>query len=201
MRVKLRTLFIVWAVLVSLTLWAFVDSLSAGITRPVIHQSELKWSSYHAYHCMLYSGGDTATFSYSRINKTLKACKANKRWAKRTVKKLHLMRYPVKKRVKRIFNYVFENWDYDENAEWLETAIRTGTANCSAYADLFYVLCKASKIPVRYVIGWTDDGTVKGWHCWNRVKIKNKWHWIDCTWGLTPRRKLWKSHSRICETW
>ena len=201
MKIKLRTLIIVWVLLLALTLWLFVDSLSASITRPLIPKSELKWSSYHAYHCLLYWNGDKITYSGSRIRQTLKACEGNKKWAKRIVKKLHLMRYPVKKRVRKIYDYIYWEYDYDQRYVWLEQARKSGWANCSAYADLFYALCKASKVPVRYVIGWADNGTTATWHSWNRVRIKKRWYWIDCTWDYWLSRKLWRSHSRIIEEW
>lgn len=196
MKVKLRTLVIVWVLLLALTLWAFVDSLSASITRPIITQSELKWSSYRAYHCLAYHG-DMVVFSNNRISQTLKACEKNKAWAKRMVKKLHLMRYPIKKRVRKIYNYIYWTYDYDSRYVWLEQARTSGWANCSAYADLFYVLCKASNIPVRYIIGKADGE----WHAWNRVRIKKKWYWVDCTWDYWLSRKLWRTHSRIIEEW
>ena len=197
MRIKLRTLFIVWVILFSLTLWAFVDSISAGITRPLIPKSELKWSSYHAYHSLLYWDGDKVTFSAKRMRITLKACIGNKAWAKRMAKKLHLMRYPVKKRVRKIFEYITEDYEYDTDYIWLEQARKKGRANCSAFADMFYALCKASKVPVRYVIGKANGS----WHCFNKVKIKKKWYWIDCTWDYWLSKKLWRTHSRIIEEW
>lgn len=201
MKVKLRTIVIVWVLLFALTLWTFVDSLSASITRPLIPKSELKWSSYHAYHSLLYWDDDKVTFSASRLRTTLKACKGNKRWAYKMVKRLHLMRYPVKKRVKKIFFYITTTYGYDSSYRWLEQARGNARANCSAFADLFYVLCKASKVPVRYVMGWVVDGSESGWHCWNRVKIKKRWYWIDCTWGHWLSRKLWRTHSNIVEEW
>ena len=201
MKTKLKYLVMAWCLAVGIMLWLFVDSLSANITRPLIPKSELKWSSYHAYHSLLYWEGDKVTFSASKLRTTLKACEGNKAWAKRMVKKLHLMRYPVKKRVRKIYDYIYWTYDYDSNYVWLEQARKSGYANCSAYADLFYCLCKASKVPVRYVIGWADSGTNRGWHCWNRVKIKRTWYWIDCTWGRWLSRKLWRSHSRIVEEW
>ena len=90
MSIRLRTLFIVWVIIVSLTLWALIDSLSAGITRPVIPKSELKWSSYHAYHSILYWDGDKVTYSMSRIRQVLKSCEGNRKWAKKMVKRLKL---------------------------------------------------------------------------------------------------------------
>ena len=195
MRVKLRTLLIAWIVILAILLWAFIDSLSASITRPVIRNSELKWSSYHAYHCILYWNGDAVTFSNSRVRQTLKACALNKRWAKRKVKRW--MKYSPKKRVRKIFDYITDSYEYDRDYVWLEQARGHGKANCSAYADMFYALCKAARIPVRYVMGWAGGG----WHCWNRVKIKKKWYWVDCTWGRWISKKLWSDHGRIIEEW
>lgn len=197
MKIKLRTLVIVWVLLFTLTLWLFVDSLSASITRPLIRKSELKWSSYHAYHCLMYWNGDAVTYSAKKLRQTLKACEGNKKWAYKMVKKLHLMRYPVKKRVRKIYNYIFYEYEYDFKYWYLEQARKAGYANCSAYADLFYVLCKASKIPVRYIIGIAGDE----WHSWNRVKVGKRWYWIDCTWARYLSRKLWKDHYNIVEEW
>lgn len=197
MRIRIRTLFIVWVIIVSLALWVLVDNLSAGITRPLIPQSNLKWSSYHAYHCIIMWEGDRVTYSASRIRQTLKACEANKKWAKKMVKRLKLKKCSVRKKVSRIFDYIVTSYDYDSDYVWLEQARRSGVANCSAFADLFYALCKAAKVPVRYIIGQADGG----YHCWNKVKIKKRWYWIDCTWGLWLSKKLWKSHGRIVEEW
>lgn len=157
MRIRIRTLFIVWVLLTALALWALIDSLSAGrITRPLIPQSNLKWSSYHAYHCIIMWDGDRVTYSASRIRQTLKACEGNRKWAKRMVKRLKLNKCSVKKKVQRIFDYIVTSYGYDSNYVWLEQARRSGAANCSAFADLFYALCKAAKVPVRYVIGHAD---------------------------------------------
>lgn len=197
MRIRIRTLFIVWVFLTALALWALIDSLSAGITRPLIPQSNLKWSSYHAYHCIIMWEGDRVTYSASRIRQTLKACEGNRKWAKKMVKRLKLKKCSVRKKVSRIFNYITEGYDYDSAYIWLEQARRSGAANCSAYADLFYALCKAAKVPVRYIIGQADGG----YHCWNRVRLKHTWYWIDCTWGLWLSKKLWKTHGRIVEEW
>lgn len=197
-RVRLHTLLTVWVLLTALALWALIDSLSAGrITRPLIPQSNLKWSSYHAYHCIIMWEGDRVTYSASRIRQTLKACEGNRKWAKKMVKRLKLKKCFVRKKVSRIFDYIVTSYGYDSNYVWLEQARRSGAANCSAFADLFYALCKAAKVPVRYIIGQADGG----YHCWNRVRIKHTWYWIDCTWGLWLSKKLWKTHGRIVEEW
>lgn len=199
MKIKLKYLVAIWIACVAILIYCIK---SDAYTRPVIRRSDLAWSSYHAYHCILYWVDDKVTFSNARIRATLKAATKNKAWAKKRVKKLKLNKVHVtKKKVARIYDYIIENYDYDSSQQWLEQAVKTHRANCSAYADLFYVLCKAAKIPVRYEIGWTQDDSGKGWHCWNRVKIKKKWYWVDCTWGLPPAKKLWKTHSRIIEEW
>lgn len=199
MKIKLKYLVAIWIACVAILIYCIK---SDAYTRPVIRRSDLAWSSYHAYHCILYWVDDKVTFSNARIRATLKAAAKNKAWAKKRVKKLKLSKVHVtKKKVARIYDYIIENYDYDSSQQWLEQAVKTHRANCSAYADLFYVLCKAAKIPVRYEIGWTQDDSGKGWHCWNRVKIKKKWYWVDCTWGLPPAKKLWKTHSRIIEEW
>lgn len=200
MKIKVKHLFIAWALIVALLLWAFIDSVSA-YTKPVIRYSDLSWSSYHSYHCIKQWCDDTdeMIIYMSKMRSTLRLGQTNKQWAKKKVKKW--MKYPVKKRVHKIFDYITENYEYDSDVVWLEDARRVGRANCSAFADLFYVLCKASKIPVTYVIGWANNGRTAWWHCWNRVKVQKKWYWIDCTWGNWLSRKLWRTHSRIIEEW
>lgn len=196
MRIKIKHLFIAWALIMALLLWAFIDSVSA-YTKPVIRYSELSWSSYRAYHSIKQwrTDNDEMIVYMSKLRTTLRLGQTNKAWAKRKVKKW--MKYPVRKRVRKIFDYVTENFEYDSDVVWIEDARRVGRANCSAFADLFYVLCKASKIPVMYVIGRAGGD----WHCWNRVRIKKTWYWIDCTWGNWLSRKLWRTHSRIIEEW
>ena len=68
--------------------------------------------------------------------------------------------------------------------------------DCAGIASAFYVACRVSGIPVRYVIGW--DGI--GCHAWNRVKWKGKWYWIDCTYGEYLTRRLWPGFS-VMESW
>lgn len=200
MRIKLKYLIAVWIVIVLFTLYCLHDSVHA-YTKPVIRYSELSWSSYRAYHSIKqwrYDNDEMIVYM-GKLRTTLRLGQTNKQWAKRKVRKW--MKYPVRKRVRRIFDYVTENYEYDSDIVWLEDARRVGRANCSAFADLFYVLCKASKIPVQYIIGWANNGQSAWWHSWNRVKIKKKWYWIDCTWGHWISRKLWRTHSRIIEEW
>ena len=75
-------------------------------------------------------------------------------------------------------------------------AFQKRKADCAGIAAAFYVLCKAKKIPVRYIIGWYDGEC----HAWNRVKIRKKWYYVDCTWKRKFSKKLWKKYS-IMESW
>ena len=197
MRIKIKTLFIVWAVLFLLALWAFVDSLSAT-TRPIIKNSELKWSSYHAYKLL----ADDQLVKSKDVRQLIEAAQQNKAWARKTVKKLKLMRLSPKKRVLRILRYTARLYTYDIKVRFVEDARRLKRANCAAYADTMYILCKASKIPVRYIIGY--DGAEC--HAWCRVKIGRKWYWSDPTRndglsGYTLSRTLWTTYHRIIEEW
>lgn len=198
MRIKLKTLFIVWVLLLALTLWLFVDSLSATITRPLIPKTDLKWSSYHAYKLL----ADDQLVKTKDIRQLIEAARQNQAWARRTVKKLKLMKLSPKKRVLRILRYIARLYTYDIRVRFVEDARRLKRANCAAYADTMYILCKASKIPVRYIIGY--DGAEC--HAWCRVKIGRKWYWSDPTRndglnGYALSRTLWTAHHRIFEEW
>ena len=170
-------------------------------TRPVIRESVLSWSSWHAYCCIINRYDDRTTeVVNSAIRDTIKVAKQNRAWARKMVKKLKLNKISDKKAVYRICEYIEDNYDYDSTKGFLELAIKSKRANCTAYADLFYVLCKARKIPVRYIRGTASDKDAYS-HCWNQVKINKKWYWVDTCWGYRPRRKLWKDHFGIIETW
>lgn len=173
----------------------------AQYTRPIIRSSLLSWSSWHAYCCIINrEDKEYTTIINKEVPNVLKAAKQNKKWATKTVKKLKLNKMKDKKAVNCICEYIEDTYDYDSREGWLEGAIKKKRANCTAYADLFYVLCKASKIPVRYIRG-TAKGSYTSSHCWNQVKINKKWYWVDTCWGYRPRQKLWKDHCGIIEVW
>ena len=136
-------------------------------TRPVIRKSLLSWSSYHTYCCIIdRHDKEYTTVINDEIYNVLSAAQQNRKWAKKISKKLKLNKITKKKAVCKICKYIEDNYTYDSSQGWLEYAIKTHRANCSAYADLFYVLCKACKIPVRYIIGMADGVEVYS-HCWN----------------------------------
>lgn len=170
-------------------------------TRPVIRYSLLSWSSYHAYCSILDRQSKEKTIVFnSTLKDTIKIAKQNKIWAKKIIKKLKLNKMSKKKSVYKICNYIDDQFSYNEKIRWVEYAIKTKEANCTAYADLFYILCKARKIPVRYVIGMANGIEISS-HCWNQVKINKKWYWVDTCWSYRPSKKLWKNHYKIKEIW
>ena len=124
MKVKLRTLVIAWCLLFGITLWLFVDSLSASITRPLIRQSELRWSSYHAYELI----ENRETVKTSDVRSLIESARDNEQWARKTVKKLKLMKLKPRKRVRKIFDYIYWNYTYDRTYTWLEQARVAKTA-------------------------------------------------------------------------
>lgn len=75
-------------------------------------------------------------------------------------------------------------------------AFTSHQADCAGKSAAFYVLCKAHKIPVRYVIGWTKGAC----HAWNQVKIGGRWYWIDCTYGYWLERTQFDGRT-VMEMW
>lgn len=198
MKVKLKYLAIAWCILFAITLWAFVDSLSATVTRPFIRNTELKWSSYHAYKIL----EDEYIVKVKDVRDLITASKQNKAWARKTVKKLKLKKLKPKKRVLKILKYIKKLYRYDIKVRFIEDARRLKRANCAAYADTMYILCKASGIPVRYIIGYDGDAC----HAWCRVKIGKKWYWSDPTrndglYGYALSRTLWTDYHNIVDEW
>ena len=197
-KAKLRTLCIVWIAVIGFLILALVSD--ASITQPFIPNSTFKWSSYHAYR--LLSDGDV--FMQAKdIHELIIISNNNRKWAERVVKKLKLSKLSKRKRVHKILSWIARTYSYDVTQKYVEQARVTHRANCSAYADIMYVLCKAAKIPVRYIIGF-DSGTC---HAWNRVKVGKKWYWSDptrydgCYNGYAMSRTLWSGYGRIIEEW
>ena len=109
MKIKLKYLALIWIACIAILVFCM---RSDAYTRPVIRKSELSWSSYHAYHSILYWEGDKVTFSNARIRTTLKAAEKNKAWAKKKVKKLKISRLPTtKKKARRIYNNIDDKWE------------------------------------------------------------------------------------------
>ena len=68
--------------------------------------------------------------------------------------------------------------------------------DCAAMSEALYVMCKKNGIQVRYIIGWAEGVC----HAWNRVKIGNKWYYIDTAMGRYLCEKLYDGYT-IMEYW
>ncbi|RAJ87570.1 transglutaminase superfamily protein [Chitinophaga dinghuensis] len=77
----------------------------------------------------------------------------------------------------------------DVYKDTLEAAVRTLTSRkaiCQGYCSLFYEVCKQASIPLHLVSGYVyinGQLALDGGHSWLGIKLNNKWHIIDPTWG------------------
>ena len=82
-------------------------------------------------------------------------------------------------------NYV-NNGDYTSAPGWAYGAcgvLLHGEGVCQSYAVAFYMMATAAGVECEYVRGTaTNSSGIPGGHAWNRVKINDKWYYIDCTW-------------------
>ena len=217
MRVKARTLFIGWAVIIAVLLWAFqADGYTVdlhGGTFPtkdmsiwelhryksttMMRKSPLKWEPFRAYlevdrhvHIDCEYNQSCLTIDCDLVALLKDDASFNKRFAK-----AFKVSGSVKHRVRQIYRYCSKTV-YVPHVKTARQVFTLRQGDCAGIASAFYVLCKAKGIPVRYVIGWTRTSC----HAWNRVKIKGKWYWVDCTQCKWLKRKLWK-HYKIMEKW
>ena len=100
-----------------------------------------------------------------------------------------------KQRVKKIYDYCRKT-TYEAHRKTARDVFESRTADCAGISEAFYVMCRKNKIPVRYIIGWTEYGC----HAWNRVRVKGKWYYVDATLERYLSRSLWKGYS-VMETW
>lgn len=100
-----------------------------------------------------------------------------------------------KKKVRRIFNYL-KKTEYTLHKKTARDVFQHRQGDCAGIASAFYCMCKVKKIPVRYIIGWVDDGC----HAWNQVKINGKWWYIDCSSGCWLTKQPWDNFT-VMESW
>lgn len=100
-----------------------------------------------------------------------------------------------KQKIRRIYNYLLKT-EYVLHKKTAREVFQDRQGDCAGVASAFYVMCKVKKIPVRYIIGWVDDGC----HAWNLVKVNGKWWHIDCTSGTWLTKKPW-DHFTVMEMW
>lgn len=98
-------------------------------------------------------------------------------------------------KIRKIYNYLLKT-KYVLHKKTAREVFQYRQGDCAGVASAFYVMCKVKKIPVRYIIGWVDDGC----HAWNMVKVNGKWWHIDCTAGCWLTKKPW-DHYTVMEMW
>ena len=91
---------------------------------------------------------------------------------------LHSQRDYIK--IKRIYEYVTENFSYDTDLEKYTDydGVTTGEMVCQGYALLIYRLMTEAGIPCRIIAG-TGRGEAHGW---NAVQLRGIWYELDATW-------------------
>ena len=71
----------------------------------------------------------------------------------------------------------------------LNYTLRRHSAICGGYAELFQILCKATGVECKIVVGYSkaDEKSIGTYqradHAWNVVKIQGDWKLVDVTWG------------------
>lgn len=100
-----------------------------------------------------------------------------------------------KKQVRQIYRYLLKT-EYVLHKKTAREVFQDRQGDCAGIASAFYVMCKVKRIPVKYVIGWVDDGL----HAWNMVKVGGKWWHIDCTSGTWLTKNPW-DHFTVMEMW
>lgn len=222
MKVNLKYLLIAWGVIIVLLLWAVKvnASLDSRVTKSLtggavstkshslwqLHQykdtkllrkSPLCWCPYHSfievwYHVKVYSGQNRnwIEIDTNLVDKLSPEANYNRAFAK------HFKVSGTRRnKVWRIYRWCYKV-KYTTGKKYAYDAFTSHQADCAGKAAAFYVLCKAKKIPVRYVIGWTRNGC----HAWNKVKVGGKWQWIDCTYGYWLSREQFDGRT-VMEMW
>lgn len=203
MKVKLKYLLIAWGVVIVLLLWALTvhGSLDSRVTKSLtggavstkshslwqLHQykdttllrkSPMCWCPYKSYvtafwHVHVYSANNR---NWIEIDPDLIDLIGEEAQFNKTFAKRFKVSGTRKHKVWMIYRWC-KATKYTAGKKYAKDVFQTRQGDCAAIASAFYVLCKAKKIPVRYVIGWTRNGC----HAWNQVKVNGKWQWIDCT--------------------
>ena len=103
-------------------------------------------------------------------------------------------------KVRSIFTWVANNILYDneklnENTEEISRSkdpsqqanyvLKSRSAVCEGYSNLFYELCKKSNISCEIITGFSRQNNEISsiGHGWNAVKINNEWKLLDVTWS------------------
>ncbi|MBM7615754.1 transglutaminase-like domain-containing protein [Alkaliphilus hydrothermalis] len=101
-------------------------------------------------------------------------------------------------KVKAIYQYIVENFKYDDKkinkitSDYLpniEAVYGASSGLCYDYAALFAAMLRSVGVPTKLMMGYKND--IKSYHAWNSVYIKEKdqWFTIDTTYDSISRNK------------
>ena len=94
-------------------------------------------------------------------------------------------------KVKKIYDYVYENVDYDIIHKKTEAfhlkstayaALENHNAVCQGYAVTMYRLLKEAGVDCRVVTGMAEYDGKSEFHAWNIVRLKGRYYNLDVTW-------------------
>lgn len=98
--------------------------------------------------------------------------------------------------VKRINDWIINAVDYERDTRDLYSLFKKHKGNCDSYSNVFRRFCDYIGIECENIIGVSGED-----HEWNRVKIGNKWYYIDVTFNQSTdnkyflSEKLWDTHT------
>lgn len=220
MKIKLKTLILVWAVVILLMLYTLPAkaslynriTLSGGSfstkslsvwelekykRTALIRKGVLKWCPWRAYveinkhvHIITRENKNWIIIDTNITSLVIDDARYNK-----TFSKTFNISGTKLQILKQIYKYCYRT-NYKVGVKSAREVFSNRVGDCSAIAAAFYVLCKGKHIPVKYVVGWTSFGC----HAWNRIKLKNKWYWICATQGFWLQRKLPKGW-KVMDIW
>lgn len=157
------------------------------------------WESYVAIDRYVTIGSDrthnTLTISPTLYKSIKPIADSNKATAKRILRQIKAKGHGLKA-YRKIYRYV-SSGKYITGKKSTADFFQYHGGDCMAHASAFYVLCKVQNIPVRICIGECQGEL----HAWNKVKVKGKWWWVDCTFSYPRKKKLWKNHKAPMEVW
>ncbi len=111
---------------------------------------------------------------------------------KKRIKKIGADKGSRVKRLRKIVRYVNKTKNINSNGKPIRgtaySALMKRKSCCRGEADLFYMMCRKAKIPVRIVTGSFHNHS-NDTHTMNLVKINGKWRFIDPHSGCHPIRK------------
>ncbi len=96
------------------------------------------------------------------------------------------------KSVKAVHDYIIKEYEYDRSKENRidYEGYKTGKMVCVGYCMAAFYLLSDMGIPVRIVLGASEDYQKDPDHAWNVVKVEGKWYNMDVTWDDQGRWRL-----------